>query len=64
MRAATAVTLVMVGTMLLLAITTPTFDFDEALYRRVAEEMKHSKEYFITTWDGPNPRSLDARAEH
>jgi len=30
----------------------PTFDLDESLYRRLAEEMKLSGEYFIPTWDG------------
>ncbi len=40
------------ATLLLQAVTAPTFDFDEALYRRVAEEMKSSHEYFVTTWDG------------
>ncbi len=30
----------------------PTFDLDEALYRRLAEEMKISGEYFIPTWNG------------
>lgn len=52
MRAATAVILVLIATVLLLAATVPTFDFDEALYRRVAEEMKQSHDYFVTTWDG------------
>src|SRR5712691_7803718 len=52
MRGAVAVILVLIATLLLLAATVPTFDFDEALYRRVAEEMKQSREYFVTTWDG------------
>jgi 4-amino-4-deoxy-L-arabinose transferase-like glycosyltransferase len=52
MRAAIAVILVLIATLLLLAATIPTFDFDEALYRRVAEEMKQSHEYFVMTWDG------------
>lgn len=30
----------------------PTFDFDESLYRRVAEEMKLSHDYWRMTWDG------------
>ncbi len=30
----------------------PTFDLDESLYRRLAEEMKISGEYFIPTWNG------------
>ena len=34
------------------ALTIPTFDFDEALYRRLAEEMKTSGQYFKQTWDG------------
>jgi 4-amino-4-deoxy-L-arabinose transferase-like glycosyltransferase len=42
----------MVGTSILLAFQTPTFDFDEALYRRLAEEMKVSHQYFGLTWDG------------
>jgi 4-amino-4-deoxy-L-arabinose transferase-like glycosyltransferase len=42
----------MVGTSILLAFRTPTFDFDEALYRRLAEEMKASHQYFAMTWDG------------
>jgi 4-amino-4-deoxy-L-arabinose transferase-like glycosyltransferase len=42
----------MVGTSILLAFQTPTFDFDEALYRRLAEEMKASHQYFGLTWDG------------
>lgn len=42
----------MVGTSVLLAFQTPTFDFDEALYRRLAEEMKASHQYFALTWDG------------
>ncbi len=29
----------------------PTFDFDESLYRRVAEEMKLSQDYWRMTWD-------------
>ncbi|MBC7398070.1 MAG: hypothetical protein H7333_11560 [Bdellovibrionales bacterium] len=29
----------------------PTFDFDESLYRRVAEEMKLSHDYWRMTWD-------------
>ena len=32
--------------------TVPTFDFDEALYRRIAEEMKQSGSYLRQTWDG------------
>jgi 4-amino-4-deoxy-L-arabinose transferase-like glycosyltransferase len=32
--------------------TVPTFDFDEALYRRIAEEMKKSGNYLVQTWDG------------
>ena len=52
MRAAIAVILVLIATLLLLAATVPTFDFDEALYRRVAEEMKQSHDYFVMTWDG------------
>jgi 4-amino-4-deoxy-L-arabinose transferase-like glycosyltransferase len=32
--------------------TVPTFDFDEALYRRIAEEMKQSGNYLLQTWDG------------
>jgi len=52
MRASIAVIFVLIATLLLLAATAPTFDFDEALYRRVAEEMKQSHEYFVTTWDG------------
>ncbi len=52
MRIGAAATVVMLATVLLLAITSPTFDFDEALYRRVAEEMKQSGDYFVTTWDG------------
>jgi 4-amino-4-deoxy-L-arabinose transferase-like glycosyltransferase len=32
--------------------TVPTFDFDEALYRRIAEEMKQSGTYLSQTWDG------------
>ena len=52
MRAAIAVILILIATLLLLAATVPTFDFDEALYRRVAEEMKQSNEYFVMTWDG------------
>lgn len=42
----------MAGTSILLAFHTPTFDFDEALYRRLAEEMKASHQYFAVTWDG------------
>jgi 4-amino-4-deoxy-L-arabinose transferase-like glycosyltransferase len=34
------------------AAVMPTFDFDEALYRRIAEEMKESRNYLIQTWDG------------
>ncbi len=30
----------------------PTFDLDESLYRRVAEEMKWNKDYWHPTWDG------------
>jgi len=30
----------------------PTFDLDESLYRRLAEEMKLSGDYVIPTWDG------------
>ena len=52
MRASAAVLLALIATLLLLAATAPTFDFDEALYRRVAEEMKGSHEYFVATWDG------------
>jgi 4-amino-4-deoxy-L-arabinose transferase-like glycosyltransferase len=51
MRIAVLVAVVMLATVLLQAATTPTFDFDEALYRRIAEEMKQSHEYFVTTWD-------------
>ncbi|HEY6844528.1 MAG TPA: hypothetical protein VI391_10185 [Thermoanaerobaculia bacterium] len=47
-----AVVSLMLATSLLLAFRTPTFDFDEALYRRVAEEMKASGHYFGLTWDG------------
>lgn len=46
------VLLLMVATSILLAFRTPTFDFDEALYRRVAEEMKASHQYGTMTWDG------------
>jgi 4-amino-4-deoxy-L-arabinose transferase-like glycosyltransferase len=46
------VLVLMVGTSILLAFQTPTFDFDEALYRRMAEEMKTSHRYFEPTWDG------------
>jgi 4-amino-4-deoxy-L-arabinose transferase-like glycosyltransferase len=52
MRAVIAVILILIATLLLLAATVPTFDFDEALYRRVAEEMKQSHDYFVPTWDG------------
>lgn len=52
MRAPVAVLLALMATLLLLAATAPTFDFDEALYRRVGEEMKGSHEYFVATWDG------------
>ena len=48
----TTILLVMAGTSILLAFRTPTFDFDEALYRRVAEEMKASHHYGAMTWDG------------
>src|SRR5579884_833988 len=47
-----ALVALMLATSLLLAFRTPTFDFDEALYRRVAEEMKASHRYFALTWDG------------
>ncbi len=30
----------------------PTFDLGDSLYRRLAEEMKLSGEYFVPTWDG------------
>lgn len=30
----------------------PTFDLDESLYRRLAEEMKIRGSYFVPTWDG------------
>jgi 4-amino-4-deoxy-L-arabinose transferase-like glycosyltransferase len=46
-----AVLVLMAGTSILLASHTPTFDFDEALYRRLAEEMKASHQYFAITWD-------------
>lgn len=41
----------MVATSVLLAFQIPTFDFDEALYRRAAEEMKASHHYGALTWD-------------
>ncbi len=37
---------------LLAAAFVPTFDFDEALYLRIAEEMKKSGEYLLPQWDG------------
>lgn len=30
----------------------PTFDLDESLYRRVAEEMKWNRDYWHAVWDG------------
>jgi 4-amino-4-deoxy-L-arabinose transferase-like glycosyltransferase len=52
-RSALALVLIlMIATSILLAFRTPTFDFDEALYRRVAEEMKTSQHYATMTWDG------------
>ncbi len=30
----------------------PTFDLDESLYRRVAEEMKTNHQWWHPTWDG------------
>ncbi|HSP34734.1 MAG TPA: hypothetical protein VLU46_10500 [Thermoanaerobaculia bacterium] len=48
----TAAVVAMAATILLLASITPTFDFDEALYRRIAEEMKQSHEWSTPTWDG------------
>jgi len=41
---------VMIATAILLACTAPTFDLDEALYRRIAEEMKGGSP--VSTWDG------------
>lgn len=52
MRLGIVVIGVLIATLFLQATTAPTFDFDEALYRRVAEEMKSSHEYFVATWDG------------
>ncbi|GAC1431007.1 MAG: hypothetical protein NVSMB68_03250 [Thermoanaerobaculia bacterium] len=52
MRWAILILGILIATLIVQAVTAPTFDFDEALYRRVAEEMKNSHEYFVTTWDG------------
>lgn len=46
-----AVVALMIGTSVLLAFRLPTFDFDESLYRRIAEEMKVSRHYYALTWD-------------
>ena len=46
------VAVLMLVTSVFVAFRTPTFDFDEALYRRVAEEMKTSHRYSTMTWDG------------
>ena len=41
-----------VGAWIASSFLLPTFDLDEALYRRMAEEMKLSGKYLVPTWDG------------
>ncbi len=41
-------------TWVFLAATLPTFDFDESLYRRVAESMREAGDPWKMVWDGQN----------